>query len=79
MPYRKVSCSSKVKMLFNQVLMEVGVILGIFLNAQLNVVEDLKPERDYVTTLLLWEVVQAVWEKALRLKRVTPNIAQVIH
>ena len=55
------------------------MILGIFLNAQLNVVEDLKPERDYVTTLLLWEVVQAVWEKALRLKRVTPNIAQVIH
>ena len=58
--------------------MEVGVILEIGLSAQLNVVEEPKPDTKNVTTLLLHTVVQTVWGMTLKLKNVIHNHAQVI-
>ena len=57
--------------------MEVGVITGTGLSAQLSVVEEPKLGPENATTLLQNTVVQTVKEQALKLKRATHKNVQV--
>ena len=57
--------------------MEVGVITGTGLSAQLSVVEEPKLGPENATTLLQNTVVQTVKKQALKLKRATHKNVQV--